>query len=171
MGPRLRVCLVVMTSLFALTACGEQAPPGERVPALARQVDRVDAAIESGRYADARSAIDDLVTATAQAEVGGELSDVEADRILDAAAELLDELPLDDREDGAGGSGSPTSSLPSTTPPADEDPPDEGEESDGEGSEGEGEGNGSEGDGDGSEGEGDGNGPSSENGPDDGHGN
>jgi hypothetical protein len=169
----LRACVAVSAALLAFTACGEDVPPGERVPDLARQLDRVDAAIESGRYEEARSAVEDLVNTTAQAEVGGEVSDDEADRILDAAAALLEELPLDDRQDSAEGSGSPSPSLPAATPPADEDP-DEGEESDDEGSEGEGEGesegNGN-GGGNGSEGEGGGNGPSGENGPDDGHGN
>jgi hypothetical protein len=89
----LRRCVVILATLGALTGCGQDPPPGESVPALARHLDQVDAAIETGDYQRARLALDELVAETAQAEVGGDISDEQADRIVAAVRALLARLP------------------------------------------------------------------------------
>lgn len=87
------VGLVGAASVIALvTGCSEDAPPAESAPALARHLDRVDDAIADGDAAEARAAVDDLVATTAQAELRGDISEEEADRIIDAAREVLAEL-------------------------------------------------------------------------------
>jgi hypothetical protein len=79
--------------LLPVAGCSSDAPPAEAVPELAAQLDRVDAAVAAGDYARARAAVDALVARTAQAEVADEITEEEADRIFDAARDVLAELP------------------------------------------------------------------------------
>ncbi|HXH80165.1 hypothetical protein [Nocardioides sp.] len=79
------------------TACGkEESPPSEQVPALARQLDKVDEAVEAGQYERARAAVEELVATTAQAQVTGELSSEQAERIFASAQSVLENLPSED---------------------------------------------------------------------------
>ncbi|RHW27509.1 hypothetical protein D0Z08_07405 [Nocardioides immobilis] len=79
--------------LLAAAGCSDEQPPGESAPALAERLDKVDAAIEDGELGEARRAVDELVAETARALVADEITDDEADRIFDAAREVLAELP------------------------------------------------------------------------------
>lgn len=94
-APRPARWLVVASAitLLTLTGCSDDAPPGEAAPALAASLEDVDAAIESEKYDDARNAVKKLIAETAQALVADEISDEEADRIFEAAREVLAELP------------------------------------------------------------------------------
>lgn len=79
--------------LLAATGCSDEQPPGESAPALADRLDKVDAAIEAGELEEARRAVDELVAETAQALVADDITNDEALRIIDAAREVLAELP------------------------------------------------------------------------------
>ncbi len=120
------VVLAGATVLALATGCGEDRSPADSVPALSRQLDRVDAAIAAERYDDARTALDDLVDTTAQASADGTLDATEADAILQAAGHLTEQLQ------GAAGSPAPdpssTSSNPSSIAPEETpvEPDDEG---------------------------------------------
>lgn len=83
----------ILVAALALGACGSDVPAGDQVPALAQRLEQVDAAVRTGDLARARVALRALVNDTAQAKVAGRLSDEEADRILDAAAQVLAALP------------------------------------------------------------------------------
>jgi serine/threonine protein kinase len=148
--------LALLAGAVAGGGCGQDTPPpGEAVPALADRLQRVDAAIEAGNYGQARAAVEALVAETAHAEVAGNLSSQEADRILTAARALLAQLPADPSESPAQEPAPSTDAPEETEQDVDEDKDDDKDEEKQE---------------DGG-GKGGGNGPSSENGPDDGHGN
>ena len=66
------------------------------MPELATQLDKVDTAIEDGDLAEARQATKRIVARTAVALAEGDISDDEAERIIEAAEALLAELPEDD---------------------------------------------------------------------------
>ena len=103
----------VATSAVLLAGCSQEAP-GEAVPALAAQLERVDAAVDAGRFAQARTAIDELVTTTDDALVAGALTPAQAERILQAAQSVLDQLPqVDVAPDD------PASETPPTPDPSD----------------------------------------------------
>lgn len=99
-----------------LGGCGGDAPAGEQVPALGQRLARVDAAVEAGDYAQARTAVEALVNDTAQAKVAGDLSDEQAERVLDAAADVLARLPASTPSPAP--SPATTSPSPSTSLPA-----------------------------------------------------
>jgi ribosomal protein L12E/L44/L45/RPP1/RPP2 len=140
----LALLLALLAGAVAGGGCGQDTPPpGEAVPALADRLQRVDAAVEA------------LVAETAHAEVAGNLSSQEADRILTAARALLAQLPADPSESPAQEPAPSTDAPEETEQDVDEDKDDDKDEEKQE---------------DGG-GKGGGNGPSSENGPDDGHGN
>ena len=84
---------LAMTVLLLGAGCGDEESPAEAAPELSARLEKVDAAIEDEDYARARDAVRALVNDTAQAEVAGDISDEQADRILQAAAALLDQLP------------------------------------------------------------------------------
>ncbi|KAA1427903.1 hypothetical protein [Nocardioides antri] len=87
--------------LLALAAgCSEDTPPGEAAPELATQLEKVDAAIEAGELEKARNAVEALIADTAQARVEGDISDEQADRIFEAAQDVLAELPESGEGDG-----------------------------------------------------------------------
>lgn len=80
---------------LALTACSEETPAGELSPALAERLDQVDEAVAEEDYDKARREVEELVGETAKAQVKGDISDEQAQRILEAAREVLEELPAD----------------------------------------------------------------------------
>lgn len=92
----LRTLVAAALLPVALTACGEESPPSEDVPALATQLAAVEAAVEAGDYGKVRAALERLVARTSRAELAGEITADEADRIREAAREVLAELPADD---------------------------------------------------------------------------
>lgn len=80
-----------------LTSCGaDEAAPSDRVPALGTQLEKIDEAVGAGDYDKARAAVKDLVTQVAQAQVDGQLSDEQAQRIVAAARSVLEGLPAED---------------------------------------------------------------------------
>jgi hypothetical protein len=83
------VALVLLLGPTALTACGGGQAPAESAPQLQEALDDVDAAVEEGDDAGLRRALDELATQAARARVGGEITDEQADRILDAVAGVL----------------------------------------------------------------------------------
>ena len=85
--------------LLAATGYSDKQPPGESAPALAERLDKVDAAIEDGELAEARREVDELIAETAQALVADDITEDEADRIFDAAREVLAELPAPKESD------------------------------------------------------------------------
>lgn len=116
-----RVVIVTCAAALVLAlvgGCGDERAPGEAVPALADRLERVDLSIETGDYADARAQLDRLVAETARADVAGEISNEQADRILEAVEAVLAGLPP------------PAEPAPEPEPPADGGDPDELEEED-----------------------------------------
>lgn len=94
---RVVAALLALVLVPSLVSCGEsETPPSEQVPALGKQLDRVDAAVEDGDYEQARAAVKQLVATAARAQVEGELSDEQAQRIVTAARSVLENLPADD---------------------------------------------------------------------------
>lgn len=79
----------------ALTACGSEGAPADHVPALATQLEAVEDAVEDGDHDGVRAALERLVARTARAELAGEISAEDADRIRAAAREVLAALPAD----------------------------------------------------------------------------
>ncbi|TGN63679.1 hypothetical protein EXE59_06740 [Nocardioides eburneiflavus] len=91
---RVAVAALVLALAPALGSCGgDEAVPSEQVPALGKRLDEVDAAVGSGDYAGARVAVKELVAEAARAQVDGELSDEQAQRIVTAARSVLENLP------------------------------------------------------------------------------
>lgn len=101
---RSRWILTGVAVVALATGCGDDGAPADAVPALSLQLDRVDAAIDSGRFGAARSALADLVAETEQARADGTLDAEHAEAILEAAGTLDGELPA-----------APPSSTPSTS--------------------------------------------------------
>lgn len=91
-----RLALAGLLVPVALSGCGSETAPADDVPALATQLDAVEAAIEAGDYDKVRAALDRLVARTSRAELAAEISGEEADRIREAARELLAELPAEE---------------------------------------------------------------------------
>lgn len=86
--------VLVLALTPALMSCGgDEAVPSEQVPALGKHLEEVDAAVGAGDYAEARAAVKELVAETARAQVDGELSDEQAQRIVTAARSVLENLP------------------------------------------------------------------------------
>jgi hypothetical protein len=119
------IALVAATA--TLGGCGDDAPPADRVPSLARDLERVDAAIVDRDFDRATSALDHIEAATEAAQDDGTLSDSDADRILAAVTSLREALAERPEQQ-------PTESSPTTTspPPPTSDQEDEGEVEDGE---------------------------------------
>jgi ABC-type glycerol-3-phosphate transport system substrate-binding protein len=93
-GRRLVGAALVLALVPALVSCGgDETAPSEQVPALGKHLEEVDAAVESGDHAAARTAVKELVAETARAQVDGELSDDQAQRIVTAARSVLENLP------------------------------------------------------------------------------
>lgn len=112
--------LVAATLIALATGCGDDSTPAESVPALSRQLDRVDAAIAGERYDDARTALDDLTATAERAGSDGTIGEADADAILRAAAALADRLP--DASESPEPSSTPSpSSVASQSPPVEPD--------------------------------------------------
>lgn len=93
-GRRSAAAVLVLALAPALVSCGgDEAVPSEQVPALGRHLEEVDAAVESADHAAARAAVKELVAEAARAQVDGELSDEQAQRIVTAARSVLENLP------------------------------------------------------------------------------
>ncbi len=104
LGRRAAATVLALLITPVLVACGgAESAPSEQVPALGKQLERVDEAVEAGDYSRARAAVKDLVARVAQAQVDGELSDEQAQRIVTAARSVLESLP----DDGSPDDGSP----------------------------------------------------------------
>ncbi|MDQ4052920.1 MAG: hypothetical protein M3237_09495 [Actinomycetota bacterium] len=138
-----------------LAGCGSDEPPSAAAPELADALSAVDDALANRNFARAEKALDRLTTEAEEAEQAGEISETEADEIVDAAEDLVALLPhnrdVDPLDDA-------TTPAPAETPP----PEDEGEEDDEEKGKD---------DKEDKDEEKNGNGHNSDNGPDDGHGN
>lgn len=94
MRRRVAAAAFVLALAPALGSCGgDEATPSEQVPALGKHLDEVDAAVGSGDHAAARTAVKELVAEAARAQVDGELSDEQAQRIVTAARSVLENLP------------------------------------------------------------------------------
>ena len=116
-----RLISVALAAMLALAAgCGDETSPGEAVPALSQRLERVDQAIETGDFANAREQLDRLVAETARADVAGEISNEQADRILEAVEAVLAGLPAAEQGDG-----SPPAEPAPEPEPADGENPDE----------------------------------------------
>lgn len=93
-GRRTAASALVLALAPVMVSCGgDETAPSEQVPALAKHLEQVDAAIESGDHAAARAAVKELVAEAARAQVDGELSDEQAQRIVSAARSVLENLP------------------------------------------------------------------------------
>lgn len=91
---RLAAGALVLALAPVLASCGrDDAPPSEQVPALGEHLDEVDAAVGAGDHAGARAAVKELVAEAARAQVDGELSDEQVQRIVAAARSVLENLP------------------------------------------------------------------------------
>jgi len=87
--------VAVAAAVLVVTAagCSSDEPPGKAVPALSDRLDKVDAAIAAGDYDKARAAVHQLVSDAAHAEVDGDISSDQADRILESAKSVLAAMP------------------------------------------------------------------------------
>jgi hypothetical protein len=101
--------------LLGGTACGSEESPAQAAPGLSTRLERVDAAIADEAYARAREAVEALVAEAAQARVMGDITADQADRILQAASDLLARLPDDDHTDESP-SPEPTDIVPPSVP-------------------------------------------------------
>lgn len=106
-----------------LAGCGEDESPAERVPTLARDLERVDDAIVAREFEQAEAALDDIEAATEAALADDNLSDSDAERILAAVGSLRDAL-------GERTEPEVTESPPTETPPP---PPSDQDDNEGEG--------------------------------------
>lgn len=110
-------------ALLALTTgCSGDDRPADAVPALSAQLDRVDAAISSGRPGAARSALDDLASETEEARDDGTLDEDDADAILEAISSLEGQLPEPATEPSATPSETPSATPPTEPPPENAEP-------------------------------------------------
>lgn len=97
-----RAVVAAAVMLLVATGCADEEPPGESVPALAERLAKVDAAIEEGDLGAARKAVEELAAETGQAQAEGDLTEEQAARILEAAEEVLAELPESESEENDG---------------------------------------------------------------------
>lgn len=99
-------------SAAVLTGCGDQQTPGDRAPGLEDALVQVETALADGETEQARTQLGAIVDQARDAKDSGTLTSAEADAIIVAATELLDQLP------------DPPAPSP-TPPPVDEDDEDE----------------------------------------------
>lgn len=92
---RARLALATILLPVGLAGCGAESAPADDVPALATQLAAVEAAVEDGDHDRVRASLERLVARTARAELAGDISAEEADRIREAAREVLAALPAD----------------------------------------------------------------------------
>lgn len=82
-----------LTDLHEAVDTGDDTSPGDEVPALDAGLEEIDAAVEAGDDKRTVRAVNKLTSAAAQALVAGDISDDEADRIFEAARDVLAALP------------------------------------------------------------------------------
>ncbi len=122
MGARLGSLALTTAVVVALAAgCGGDQPPSSAVPALSDRLQRVDDAVVAQRYAEVRRSLDELRSATQEAEESGDLDPDDAERILTAADTLLAALPTS--SDSSSPSPSPSMSPSPEVVPEDSQPP------------------------------------------------
>lgn len=118
--------MAVPVLVLALAGCGS-ASPVDGVPALARQLDRVDDAAVAEDPEALTRAVDTLLATVEQAEQAGDLAADDAERIRGAAAALLEVAePSDPSEDSEPAPPQESTEPPETDPP----PPPAGDEGD-----------------------------------------
>lgn len=88
-----RAATAATLMLLLATGCSDEEPPSRSVPALEEQLDKVDEAIEKGDLEEARKAVDELATETTRARIEGDITEDQADRILEAVEDVVAELP------------------------------------------------------------------------------
>jgi hypothetical protein len=125
MTARGALAAVAVTAGLVLAGCGEEEPPGELVPSLTEDLERVDDAIVDRDFDEAATALDEIEAATRAARDDGTLSESDADRIL-AAVEALREALVTPPETRS----TPPESSPTKTPPPSTHHDDEEEEGD-----------------------------------------
>ena len=92
-GRRVAAAALLLVMAPGLVACGgDEAAPSEQVPALARQLEKIDDAVKAGDYARARGAVRRLVAQ------GGhdEACDDDQEAGVAAARSVLQNLPGDE---------------------------------------------------------------------------
>lgn len=80
-------------SAAVLTGCGDQQAPGDRAPGLEDALVQVETALAEGETEQARTQLGAIVDQARDAKDSGTLTSAEADAIIVAATDLLDELP------------------------------------------------------------------------------
>lgn len=90
---RVRAALAGALLVVLLTGCSEETPPAVDVPALSEDLAAVEAAVGAGDFDKVRSALERLVARASRAELAGDISAEEADRIREAARAVLAQLP------------------------------------------------------------------------------
>jgi outer membrane biosynthesis protein TonB len=114
---------LLLAALLLTSGCGGDASPADAAPALVTRLEGVDAAIAAGDFDRARTALRALSTSAARAERAGDLADGQADRIDDAVAALLAQLPDEATTE------EPTPSEPTPAAPTTESTPEPSENS------------------------------------------
>jgi outer membrane biosynthesis protein TonB len=110
---------LLLAALLLTSGCGGDASPADAAPALVTRLEGVDAAIAAGDFDRARTALRALSTSAARAERAGDLADGQADRINDAVAALLAQLP----DEATTEEPTPSEPTPSQPTPSEPTPP------------------------------------------------
>ncbi len=79
--------------LLLTVSCGSKNTPQDAAPELEAALARVDDAVIAESYGQARAAVRDLKQLAIAARSSGELSDKQADEIVTAAVQLIQDLP------------------------------------------------------------------------------
>ncbi len=119
--------------VLVLASCGGETTPAD-VPEVSAALQQVDEAVVDRDYAAARDAVDELEAVTEQALEDGNIDDVGAQRILDAASALTDSLEgMSVPDDGEATPDAPITETPEPdveAPEPDPPPDDEAEDDD-----------------------------------------
>lgn len=121
------VAVLAASTLLVSAGCGSGTSPADDVPALATALDRVDEAIATEDYDDARDAVAELTDVATEAEESGDLDAEQADRIVAAAESLVAALPGAESPPDEPDPATPTSSATAEGEDEDEDEEDDEE--------------------------------------------
>ncbi len=110
---RPRLAATVLVCAIALSACGGDPNPNDRVPQLGTTLSKVQNSLAEGETERAQAHLRALVDQTTAAREAGDLTELQAHTVLAAAASLLSALPEQ----------APEPSAPVTTAPPNEDQP------------------------------------------------